>query len=168
MLQKIASTIRSLTMDAVEKAGSGHPGLPMGCAELGAFLFSDFLRYHPLYPRWKGRDRLILSAGHGSLWLYTCLHLAGFAISIEDLQQFRQFGSKIPSHPDMTITEGIEASTGVDGQGVGFAVGQALAVKMAALTSKVVVLAGDGCLMEGISYETCSLAGHLNVNNLVE
>lgn len=167
MLEKIANTIRSLTMDAVEKAGSGHPGLPMGCAELGAFLFAEFLRYSPMSPKWKNRDRLILSAGHGSLWLYTCLHLAGFSISLEDLKQFRQFCSKTPSHPDITKTEGIEATTGVDGQGIGFAVGQALALKIEGLNSKVVVLAGDGCLMEGISYESCSLAGHLNLNNLI-
>lgn len=142
MLQKIANTIRSLTMDAVEHAGSGHPGLPMGCAELGAFLFAEFLRYDPLFPKWQGRDRLILSAGHGSLWLYTCLHIAGFPISIEDLKQFRQFGSKTPSHPDINKTEGIEATTGTDGQGVAFAVGQALALKIRGMSSKVVVLAG--------------------------
>jgi transketolase len=167
MLKKIANTIRSLTMDTVEKAGSGHPGLPMGCAELGAFLFAEFLRYDPLQPKWRERDRLILSAGHGSLWLYTCMHLAGFSISIDDLKQFRQFGSKTPSHPDITKTEGVEATTGVDGQGIGYAVGQALALKISNLTSKVVVLAGDGCLMEGISYESCSFAGHLNLNNLI-
>ena len=167
MLTKIANTIRSLTMDAVEQAGSGHPGLPMGCAELGAFLFAEFLQYNPSCPKWKDRDRLILSAGHGSLWLYACLHLAGFSTSIEDLKQFRQFGSKTPSHPDILKTEGVEATTGVDGQGVGFAVGQALALKIQDINSKVVILAGDGCLMEGISYESCSLAGHLNLNNLI-
>ncbi len=167
MLKKITNTIRALTMDAVEKAGSGHPGLPMGCAELGAFLFAEFLRYNPSNPKWKNRDRLILSAGHGSLWLYICLHLAGYPITIDDLKQFRQFGSKTPSHPDVMKTVGIEATTGVDGQGVGFAVGQALALKIQNLSSKVIVLAGDGCLMEGISYESCSLAGHLNLNNLI-
>ncbi len=167
MLEKIATTIRSLTMDAVEHAGSGHPGLPMGCAELGAFLFAEFLLYNPASPKWRDRDRLILSAGHGSLWLYTCLHLAGFSISIEDLKRFRQFRSKTPSHPDFTKTEGIEATTGVDGQGVAFAVGQALALKTQNIDSKVVVLAGDGCLMEGISYESCSLAGHLCLDNLI-
>lgn len=167
MLQKIANTIRSLTMDAVEHAGSGHPGLPMGCAEMGAYLFTEFLRYNPLDPKWRERDRLILSAGHGSLWLYTCLHLAGFPLSIEDLRHYRQFGSKTPSHPDLTKTTGIEATTGVDGQGVGFAVGQALALKISNVSSKVIVLAGDGCLMEGISSESCSLAGHLNLNNLI-
>ncbi len=167
MLKKIADTIRSLTMDSVEKAGSGHPGLPMGCAELGAYLFAVFLQYNSSSPKWKDRDRLILSAGHGSLWLYTCLHLAGYSITIDDLKQFRQFGSKTPSHPDVIKTVGIEATTGVDGQGVGYAVGQALALKIKGLTCKVIVLAGDGCLMEGISYESCSLAGHLNLNNLI-
>lgn len=154
-------------MDAVEHAGSGHPGLPMGCAELGAFLFAEFLQYNPEYPNWKDRDRLVLSAGHGSLWLYTCLHMSGFPVSIHDLKQFRQFGSKTPSHPDITKTDGVEATTGVDGQGVAFAVGQALALKNQDITSKVVVLAGDGCLMEGVSYESCSLAGHLCLNNLI-
>jgi transketolase len=167
MLQKIANTIRSLTMDAVEQAGSGHPGLPMGCAELGAYLFAEFLRYNPLDPTWNERDRVVLSAGHGSLWLYTTMHLAGFPITLEDLKSFRQFGSKTPSHPDYVKTEGIEATTGVDGQGIGFAVGQALGLKIQNLPSKVVVLAGDGCLMEGISSESCSLAGHLNLNNLI-
>lgn len=167
MLEKIANTIRSLTMDAVEHAGSGHPGLPMGCAELGAFLFAEFLQYNPVDPKWKNRDRLLLSAGHGSLWLYTCLHLAGFPLSLEDLKQFRQFGSCTPSHPDLTKTEGIEATTGVDGQGVAYAVGQALALKIQGMSSKVIVLAGDGCLMEGISYEASSLAGHLGLNNLL-
>lgn len=104
MLKDIANTICSLTMDAVEKAGSGHPGLPMECAELGAFLFAEFLRFHSANPKWMDHDRLILSAGHGSLWLYTCLHLAGYSISIEDLKQFRQFGSKTPSHPDITLS----------------------------------------------------------------
>jgi transketolase len=166
-LQKIANSIRSLTMDAVENAGSGHPGLPMGCAELGAYLFTEFLNYNSNDPKWSERDRLILSAGHGSLWLYTCLHLAGFPISIDDLKRFRQFGSKTSSHPDMTKMEEIEATTGVDGQGVSFAVGQSLALKIRGLNSKVVVLVGDGCLMEGISYEACSLAGHFNLDNLI-
>ncbi len=167
MLQKIAHTIRHLTMDAVQRAGSGHPGLPMGCAELGAYLYGEFLRYDPNHPTWKGRDRMILSAGHGSLLLYSCLHLAGFPISMDDLKNFRQIDSKTPSHPDLTKTEGIEATTGVDGQGVGFAVGQALALKISKIDAKVVCLAGDGCLMEGISTEACSLAGHLNLNNLI-
>ncbi|MES2200269.1 MAG: transketolase [Chlamydiota bacterium] len=166
-LQKIANTIRHLTMDAVELAGSGHPGLPMGCAEIGAYLFGEFLRLDPFHPRWPLRDRLILSAGHGSLWLYSCLHMAGFPLSIDDLKQFRKIDSKTPSHPDSTKTEGVEATTGVDGQGVGFAVGQALALKIANIDAKIVVLAGDGDLMEGVAIEACSLAGHLNLNNLI-
>lgn len=167
ILQKIADTIRILTIDAVEHAGSGHPGLPMGCAEIGAYLFGEFLHFDPNFPNWAERDRLILSAGHGSLWLYSCLHLAGFPISIEDIKQYRQLDSNTPSHPDITKTNGVEATTGLDGQGIGFAVGQALALKKMTMQSKVVVLAGDGDLMEGISYESCSLAGHLNLNNLI-
>lgn len=167
ILLKIANTIRHLTMDAVELAGSGHPGLPMGCAEIGAYLFGEFLRFDPAHPKWPLRDRLILSAGHGSLWLYSCLHMAGFPLSLDDLKQFRTIGSKTPSHPDLTKTEGVEATTGVDGQGVGFAVGQALALKIAHIDAKVVVLAGDGDLMEGVSIEACSLSGHLNLNNLI-
>jgi transketolase len=167
MLQKIANTIRHLTMDVVELAGSGHPGMPMGCAELGAFLFGEFLRFDPSYPKWPHRDRVILSVGHGSLWLYSCLHLAGFSITLEDLKNFRQIDSKTPSHPDMTKTEGVEATTGVDGQGVGYAVGQALALKREKIDAKVVVLAGDGDLMEGVAIEACSLAGHWNLNNLI-
>lgn len=167
MLQNIANTIRHLTMDAVELAGSGHPGMPMGCAELGAYLFGEFLRFDPAYPKWPYRDRLILSVGHGSLWLYSCLHLAGFSLTLEDLKNFRQIDSKTPSHPDLTKTEGVEATTGVDGQGVGYAVGQALGLKHLGIDSKVVVIAGDGDLMEGVAMESCSLAGHLCLNNLI-
>ncbi len=167
MLQKIANTIRHLTMDAIELAGSGHPGMPMGCAEIGAYLFSEFLKFDPSYPKWPYRDRLILSAGHGSLWLYCCLHLAGFSLTLDDLKKFRQIDSKTPSHPDLTKTEGVEATTGVDGQGVAYAIGQALALKREQIDSKVVVLAGDGDLMEGVAMEACSLAGHLTLNNLL-
>jgi transketolase len=167
MLQKIAHTIRHLTMDAVELAGAGHPGMPMGCAELGAYLFGEFLKFDPSYPKWAHRDRLILSVGHGSLWLYSCLHLAGFPLSLDDLKNFRQINSKTPSHPDLTKTEGVEATTGVDGQGVGYAVGQALGLKHLGIDSKVVVVAGDGDLMEGVAMESCSLAGHLCLNNLI-
>jgi transketolase len=167
MLQKIANTIRHLTMDAVELAGSGHPGMPMGCAELGAYLFGEFLKLDPAHPKWPHRDRLILSVGHGSLWLYSCLHLAGFPLSLEDLKNFRQIDSKTPSHPDLTKTEGVEATTGVDGQGIGYAVGQALGLKHLDIDSKVVVVAGDGDLMEGVAIESCSIAGHLCLNNLI-
>ncbi len=167
MLKKIANAIRHLTMDAVEMAGSGHPGMPMGCAELGAYLFGEFLNFDPAHPKWPLRDRLILSVGHGSLWLYSCLHLAGFPLTLDDLRNFRQIGSKTPSHPDLTKTEGVEATTGVDGQGVGYAVGQAIALKHLGMVSKVVAIAGDGDLMEGVAMESCSLAGHLNLDNLI-
>ena len=167
ILQKIADTIRLLTIDAVEHAGSGHPGLPMGCAEIGAYLFGEFLNFDADFPKWPQRDRLILSAGHGSLWLYSCLHLAGFSISIEDIKRYRQIDSNTPSHPDLTKTKGVDATTGLDGQGIGFAVGQALALKKLGIESKIVILAGDGDLMEGVSYEACSLAGHLCLNNLI-
>jgi transketolase len=167
MLKKIANTIRHLTMDAVELAGSGHPGLPMGCAELGAYLFGQFLRFDPSCSKWIHRDRLILSAGHGSLWLYSCFHLAGFPLTINDIKNFRQIDSNTPSHPDLTKTEGVEATTGLEGQGIGYGVGQALALKIGQIHSKVIVLAGDGDLMEGVSSEACSLAGHLNLNNLI-
>lgn len=166
-LEKIAGAIRLLTIDAVEQAGSGHPGLPLGCAEIGAYLFGEFIHFDPKFPKWPERDRLILSAGHGSLWLYSCLHLAGFSVSIEDLKKYRQLHSKTPSHPDTTKTQGVEATTGLDGQGIGFAVGQALALKKLELQSKVVVLCGDGDLMEGVAYEACSLAGHLTLDNLI-
>ena len=167
ILEKIADTVRLLTIDAVEQAGSGHPGLPLGCAEIGAYLFGEFLRFDPQFPKWPERDRIILSAGHGSLWLYSCLHLAGFPISVEDIKKYRQLHSKTPSHPDITKTEGVEATTGLDGQGIGFGVGQALALKKLDLPSKVVVLSGDGDLMEGVAYEACSLAGHLTLDNLI-
>ncbi|MFI5343460.1 MAG: 1-deoxy-D-xylulose-5-phosphate synthase N-terminal domain-containing protein, partial [Chlamydiales bacterium] len=140
---------------------------PMGCAELGAYLFGEFLRFDPAHPKWPYRDRLILSVGHGSLWLYSCLHLAGFPLTLDDLKNFRQIDSKTPSHPDLTKTEGVEATTGVDGQGVGYAVGQALGLKHLGIDSKVVVVAGDGDLMEGVAMESCSIAGHLCLNNLI-
>jgi transketolase len=154
-------------MDAVELAGSGHPGMPMGCAELGAYLFGKFLRFDPTHPKWPYRDRLILSVGHGSLWLYSLLHLAGFPLSLDDLKNFRQLDSKTPSHPDLTKTEGVEATTGLDGQGIGYAVGQALGLKHLKIDSKVIVIAGDGDLMEGVAIESCSIAGHFCLNNLI-
>jgi transketolase len=176
-LHQTANTIRQLTIEAVERAQSGHPGLPMGCAEMGAYLYGYYLRYDIKNPKWLNRDRFILSAGHGSLLLYTCLHLAGFNLSIEDIKNFRQMDSKTPSHPEYQTTESIESSTGVDGQGVGHAVGQALGMKLLSakfntpeykiIDSKVLVLAGDGCLMEGISSEASSLAGHLQLDNLI-
>lgn len=177
MMGQIAQTIRGLSMDAVQKADSGHPGLPMGCAELGAYLFAYGLRYNPKDSKWVGRDRLILSAGHGSMWLYSNLYLSGYKVSLEDLKNFRQLHSPTPGHPESFMTDGIETTTGPLGQGVGNAVGQALGLKLLAakfntpeyplFNSKVYVVMGDGCVMEGISSEVSSLAGHLKLDNLV-
>lgn len=176
-LNKIANTVRELSMEAVQKANSGHPGLPMGCAEFGAYLYGVLLRHHPKNPKWLNRDRFVLSAGHGSMFLYSLMHLSGFDLSLDEIKQFRQLHSKTPGHPEYHVTAGVEATTGPLGQGVGNAVGQALALKMLAarfntekfplFTSKVYCLAGDGCLMEGVSAEASSLAGHLGLDNLV-
>jgi transketolase len=176
-LAKIATSIRVLSMDAIQKADSGHPGLPLGCAELGAYLYGHLLRHNPRSPNWINRDRLILSAGHGSMWLYSCLFLSGFGLTLEDLKNFRQQRSKTPGHPESFETPGVESTTGPLGQGVGHAVGTALGLKILAkkfntedfrlFSSKVYALAGDGCIMEGVSAEASSLAGHLNLDNLV-
>lgn len=177
ILEKIALTIRGLSIDAIQKADSGHPGLPMGCAELGAYLWGHFLRYNPKNPKWLGRDRFILSAGHGSMLLYSCLFLAGYELSLEDLKNFRQLHSKTPGHPESLDTPGVETTTGPLGQGMGNGAGQALGLKILAekfntpqqaiLDNKVVVLMGDGDVMEGVTNEVGSLSGHLNLNNLI-
>ncbi|MEC8306602.1 MAG: transketolase [Chlamydiota bacterium] len=177
MLYNMAQTIRHLSFEMVERAQSGHPGLPMGCAELGAYLYGYQMRHNPANPHWEGRDRLILSAGHGSAWLYACLHLAGYDLHGEDLKAFRQWHSKTPGHPEYGETAGVEATTGPLGQGVGNAVGQALGLKILAQhcqgegapyqENKVFCLAGDGCLMEGVSAEVSSLAGHLVLDNFI-
>lgn len=176
-LEKIANTIRGLSMDAVQKADSGHPGLPMGCAEIGAYLFGYALKQNPKNPKWAGRDRFILSAGHGSMLLYSCLYLSGYDLSLSDIQQFRQLHSKTPGHPESHLTPGVETTTGPLGQGVGNAVGQALGLKLLGaqfnegdfkpFDSKVFCLMGDGCMMEGISSEASALAGHLKLDNLI-
>jgi len=176
-LSKIANAIRTLAMDAVQKADSGHPGMPMGCAELGAFLYGVLLRHNSKNPKWLNRDRVVLSAGHGSMWLYSCLHFAGFKVSMDDIKQFRQLHSITPGHPEYGMTPGVECTTGPLGQGVGNAVGMALGLKILGekfnrddaplFNSKVYCIAGDGCIMEGISSEASSLAGHLKINNLV-
>lgn len=173
ILEEIAGTIRGLAIDGVQKADSGHPGLPLGCAELGAYLYGVALRQNPAHPDWIDRDRMILSAGHGSMWLYACLHLAGYALSVQDLAQFRQLHSKTPGHPERQETPGVETTTGPLGQGLGHAVGQALGLKLLAAQfphvwhNKVYALMGDGCVMEGVSAEVSSLAGHLQLDNLV-
>ncbi len=176
-LSKVANTIRELSMEAVQKANSGHPGLPMGCAEFGAYLYGCLLRHNPKNSKWINRDRFILSAGHGSMLLYACLHLAGFKLSMDDIKQFRQLRSLTPGHPEFHITDGVESTTGPLGQGIANAVGQALGFKILAekfntdkyklFNNKIYCLAGDGCIMEGISSEASSLAGHLGLDNLV-
>ncbi len=177
ILEKVANTIRALSMDAVQKANSGHPGLPLGCAEIGAYLYGHALRHHPKNPNWQGRDRLVLSAGHGSMWLYSCLHLSGFDLSLEEIKNFRQLHSKTPGHPEFHETAGVEATTGPLGQGTGNAVGMALGLKLLGekfntsdhklFDSKVFCLASDGDMMEGVSHEASALAGHLKLNNLI-
>ena len=176
-LHLVANTIRGLSIDAIQKANSGHPGLPLGCAEIGACLFGTTMRYNPQDPHWLNRDRFVLSAGHGSMLLYSALHLAGFDVSLEDLKEFRQWSSKTPGHPEVHETPGVEATTGPLGQGTGNAVGMALAGKMLAaqfntasqtlFDYKVFCLCSDGDLMEGVSHEVCSFAGHLQLDNLI-
>lgn len=174
LLAKIANTIRVLSAEGVEKANSGHPGLPMGCADIGAYLYARQLRYNPANPAWIGRDRFILSAGHGSMLVYSLLHLSGHGLSLEELGKFRQVGSQTPGHPEHGETAGVETTTGPLGQGLAAGVGMALAQKMLAarfspelFDSKIYVLCGDGCMMEGITSEASSLAGHLGLGNFV-
>jgi transketolase len=173
-LQLTANIIRGLSMDAVQKADSGHPGMPMGMADVATVLWTEFLRWSPQDPQWPGRDRFVLSGGHGSMLLYSLLHLAGFPVTIDDLKQFRQLHGKTPGHPEYGDTVGVETTTGPLGQGFANAVGMAIAAQMEAarfhnplLLSRVFVTVGDGDLMEGISYEAASLAGHLQLGNLV-
>jgi transketolase len=173
-LTLVANTIRGLAMDAVQKADSGHPGMPMGMAETAAVLWTQFLRWSVQEPQWPGRDRFVLSGGHGSTLLYSLLHLAGFPLSLDDLRQFRQLHSRTPGHPEFGETVGVETTTGPLGQGFANAVGMAIAAEMEAarfqnplLRTRVFVTVGDGDLMEGISYEAAALAGHLKLGNLV-
>lgn len=169
----IANTIRSLALDAIDQAKSGHPGLPLGCGEIFACLYGSFLRVLPESPDWLNRDRFILSAGHGSAGLYAALHLRGF-IAASQLTRFRQLHSPLAGHPEYRECPGVDMTTGPLGQGIASAVGIALGQKMAQANfdptlfdAKVVVLSGDGCLMEGVSGEASSLAGHLQLNNLI-
>jgi transketolase len=176
-LEKIALSIRSLSMDATNKANSGHPGLPMGAAELAAYLYGLEMKYDAQDPSWINRDRFVLSAGHGSMLLYSILHMAGFGISIDDMKDFRQVGSRCPGHPEYGVTPGIETTTGPLGQGIANAVGLAIGERMMAAKfnrpeAKVFdhytyTLVGDGCLMEGVASEACSLAGHLGLGKLI-
>lgn len=179
ILAKAATVARGLAIDAVHASSSGHLGLPLGCAELGAVLFGHALRHSPRHPGWMNRDRFVLSAGHGSMFLYAWLHLAGYEdMTMDELKRFRQLGSKTPGHPELThAPSGIETTTGPLGQGIANAVGMAVAAKMAEarfntkahtiFDHKIVVLAGDGCMQEGVALEALAFAGHQQLDNLI-
>ena len=171
---RMANAIRALAMDAVEQAKSGHPGLPMGAADIATVLFTQFLKFDPSDPYWPDRDRFVLSAGHGSMLIYALLYLTGYeAMTVEELKNFRRLNSKTPGHPENFITPGVETTTGPLGQGIANAVGMAIAERhLNAVFGDVVdhrtyVLASDGDLMEGISQEAIALAGHLKLNRLI-
>jgi transketolase len=173
----LANAIRALSMDAVQKANSGHPGAPMGMADIAEVLWNDHLKHNPSNPDWSDRDRFVLSNGHGSMLIYSLLHLSGYALSIEDLKNFRQLHSKTPGHPEYGYAPGVETTTGPLGQGITNAVGMAISERALAATfnrdgheivdHNTYVFLGDGCLMEGISHEACSLAGTLGLGKLV-
>ncbi len=170
-------TIRFLSMEAVQKANSGHPGMPMGMAPAAYVLWTKYMKYNPANPKWHNRDRFVLSAGHGSALLYSLLHLAGYDLSLDELKNFRQWGSKTPGHPEYDPQLGVEVTTGPLGQGISNAVGMAIAQKYLAgyfnregfpvIDYKIYVIASDGDLQEGVASETCSLAGHLGLDNLI-
>ncbi|WP_444910981.1 transketolase [Microbulbifer sp. TRSA005] len=172
-----ANAIRALSMDAVQKANSGHPGAPMGMADIAEVLWNDYLKHNPANPEWADRDRFVLSNGHGSMLLYSLLHLSGYDLSIEELKNFRQMHSKTPGHPEYGYAPGVETTTGPLGQGITNAVGMALAEKVLAaqfnrpgyelVDHHTYVFMGDGCLMEGVSHEACSLAGTLGLGKLI-
>ncbi|MEO9602015.1 MAG: transketolase, partial [Lentilitoribacter sp.] len=175
--QNLANAIRALSMDAVQQANSGHPGAPLGMADIAEVLWGDYLQHNPSNPDWANRDRFVLSNGHGSMLIYSLLHLSGYALPIEELKNFRQLHSKTPGHPEYGYAPGVETTTGPLGQGISNAVGMAIAEKtLAAQFNKpdfdivdhfTYCFLGDGCLMEGISHEACSLAGTLGLGKLV-
>ena len=177
LLKLAANQARGLAIDAVHKSSSGHLGLPLGCAEFGAALFAHCLDFNPYNPRWINRDRFILSAGHGSMFLYTWLHLSGYEVSLQDLKDFRVLHSNTPGHPEFGETAGVECTTGPLGQGVGNAVGMAVSAKMLQarfnteqhpiFDYRIVCLAGDGCLQEGVAREAVAFAGHQGLDNLI-
>src|SRR6266496_1137023 len=174
---ELANAIRALAMDAVEKAKSGHPGMPMGMAEIAVALWTRHLRHDPTNPHWPDRDRFVLSNGHGSMLQYALLHLSGYELPMAELQRFRQLHSKTPGHPEVGLTPGVETTTGPLGQGLANAVGMALAEKLLAahfnrpgfdvVDHRTYAFVGDGCLMEGLSHEACSLAGALGLGKLI-
>ena len=175
--RELANAIRVLSMDAVQKANSGHPGAPMGMADIAEVLWNDYMHHNPANPKWPDRDRFVLSNGHGSMLIYSLLHLTGYDVGIEDLKNFRQLHSKTPGHPEYGYTPGVETTTGPLGQGITNAVGMAIAEKMLAgqfnrdghkiVDHYTYVFMGDGCMMEGISHEACSLAGTLGLGKLI-
>ena len=173
--QQMANAIRFLSADAVQAANSGHPGMPMGMADVATVLFSKYLKFDAARPNWHDRDRFILSAGHGSMLIYSLLHLTGYeAMTMEEIKNFRQMGSLTAGHPEVGHTPGVETTTGPLGQGIANSVGFALAERILAaqygdnvVNHRTWVIAGDGCLMEGVSQEAISLAGHLKLNKLV-
>src|SRR5271156_1509679 len=177
LLSRAANEARGLAMDAVHACASGHRGLPLGCAEIGAVLFGHSLHLTPDEPRWLNRDRFILSAGHGSMFLYSWLHLSGFDLPLEKVKLFRQLHSGTPGHPEFGETPGVEATTGPLGQGISNSVGFAVSQKMAAarfntpehtiFDNHIVCLAGDGCMQEGISHEAAEFAAHQKLDNLI-
>ena len=175
--RELANAIRALSMDAVQKANSGHPGAPMGMADIAEVLWNDFMNHNPTNPQWSNRDRFVLSNGHGSMLIYSLLHLTGYDLPIEELMNFRQLHSKTPGHPEYGYAPGVETTTGPLGQGITNAVGMAIAEKALAaqfnrdghkiVDHHIYTFLGDGCLMEGISHEACSLAGTLGLGNLI-
>src|SRR4051812_16859177 len=176
-LAEAATQARGLCMDAVKASQSGHLGLPLGCAEMGAMLYGHLLKHNPEKPRWIGRDYFVLSAGHGSMFLYAWLNLSGYDLPMEEIKRFRQLHSKTPGHPEFFETPGVECTTGPLGQGVANAVGVAMAAQMAAarfntaehriFDQHIICLAGDGCLQEGVSAEASAFAGHFGLDNLI-
>ena len=175
---RMANAIRALSMDAVQKANSGHPGLPMGAADIATVLFTQFLKFDASDPHWADRDRFILSAGHGSMLLYSLLHLTGYAdMTLDEVKNFRQMGARTAGHPEFGHATGIETTTGPLGQGIANAVGMAIAERMLAaefnrpdhtlIDHYTYVFMGDGCMMEGISHEACALAGTLGLGKLI-
>ena len=173
----LANAIRALSMDAVQKANSGHPGAPMGMADIAEVLWRGFMQHNPADPTWADRDRFVLSNGHGSMLLYSLLHLTGYGVSLDDIKNFRQLGSPTAGHPEYGDAPGIETTTGPLWQGIANAVGMALAEKMLAgqfnrdghtiVDHNTYCFLGDGCMMEGISHEACSLAGTLGLGKQI-